>query len=78
VPMVFLDPHDRFRIERGSEHLHRLGARAIAEFLAEGIADGGDTPSLLNRLQRYQQLDPATLRAVGGDQFPPRLHAVPQ
>jgi hypothetical protein len=76
--MVFLDPHDRFRIERGSEHLHRLGARAVAEFLAEGIADDDDTLSLLDRLQRYQQLDLALLRAVGGDQFAPRLTVVPR
>jgi hypothetical protein len=76
--MVFLDPLVRFRIERGSEHLHRLGARAVAEFLAEGIGEGDDTSSLLNRLQRYQQLDPALLRAVGGDRFPRRLRAVPR
>jgi hypothetical protein len=75
--MVFLDPLDRLRIERGSEHLHRLGARAIGEFLAEGIVDGDDTSSLLDRLQRYQQLDPALLRATGGDRLLPRVWLVP-
>jgi hypothetical protein len=77
--MVFLDPYDRFRIERGSEHLDLLGARAVAEFLAEGIADGDDITSLLDRLERYQQYGPALLRAVGGGRFPRRpLHPVPR
>lgn len=76
--MVFLAPLDRLRIERGSAHLHQLGVRAIAEFLAEGIAEGDDTLSLFDRLQRYQHLDPAILRAVGGDKFPRRLRAVPR
>jgi hypothetical protein len=76
--MYFLDPLDRLRIERGSEHLYRLGARSVAEFLAEGIASGDDITSLLDRLQRYQHYDPAILRAVGGDRFPRRLRAVPR
>jgi hypothetical protein len=70
--MVFLDPHDRFRLERGSEHLYRLGARAVAEFLA----DGDDLASLLARLQCYQQCAPALLYTAGGDRFPPQLTVV--
>jgi len=43
--MYFLDPLDRLRIERGARHLHRLGKRAIGEFLAEGIREGNDITS---------------------------------
>lgn len=64
--MHYLDPQDRFRIESGARHLHQLGARAVAEFLAEGVASGDDVRSLPDRLQRYQRCDPALLRALGG------------
>jgi hypothetical protein len=76
--MYFIDPHTRFYIEIGARHLHRLGERAIGEFLAEGIHEGDDVRSLLDRLQRHQQCDPAVLRLVGGDRFPPRLTVVPR
>jgi hypothetical protein len=45
--MVFLDPHDRFRIDRGSEHLHRLGARAISELLLEIVTEDDDISSAI-------------------------------
>jgi hypothetical protein len=76
--MHYLDPQDRFRIEIGARHLHQLGARAVSEFLGEGVVSGDDLKSLLDRLQRYQQCDPAVLRLVGGDRFPPRLTVVPR
>lgn len=75
--MHFLDPHDRLCIERGSQHLHQLGPRAVAEFLAEGVSEGNDLTSLLDRLQRYQGCNPLLLRAIGGDRFPRWLRAVP-
>jgi hypothetical protein len=74
----FQHPFDRLRIERGAEHLHRLGARAISELLIEVVTEGDDVQSLIVRLERYQQCDPATLRAVAGDRFPPRLTVVPR
>jgi hypothetical protein len=70
--MYYLDPQDRFRIEIGARHLHQLGARAVAEFLGEGVASGDDVRSLIDRLQRYQRCDPAVVRAVGGDRLPRR------
>jgi hypothetical protein len=58
------------RRQRAVERLHRLGARAVFELLDElarhhpGIAADIDA-----RLARFAQLDPALLRALGGDRF---------
>lgn len=68
-----MSPAHRLQIEAGVIHLHRLGARAIAELLLE-IADA-DT--VLAGLNRYRGVSPATLHAVGADRFPPRLYATP-
>jgi hypothetical protein len=76
--MYFLDPPSWFRVERGAHHLVLLGARGLAEFLAEGVREGDDLTILLARLQRYERCDPALLRALGGNQFPPRLQLVPR
>ena len=78
--MVHLDTLARLRLQRGAEHLHQLGDRATAEFLAE-IADRiGGLPAILTLLSDYQQrLSPSTLRAVGADRFPARpMHGVPR
>jgi hypothetical protein len=75
--MVSLDPHTRFRIENGARHLHKLGPRAIGEFLVEDVTDAADLDQLLDRLRRYERCSTALLRAVGGDRFPRRLRAVP-
>ncbi len=57
--------------ERQVEHLHRLGPRAVAELLIE-IAHCTDQSGVIaDRLQAYAALDPAVLRAIGGDKFPP-------
>jgi hypothetical protein len=74
--MHCLDPQDRFRIESGARHLHQLGARAVAEFLAEGIADGDNLSRLIDRLRRYERCSRELLRAAGADRFPPRLQLV--
>jgi hypothetical protein len=76
--MYFINPHYRYRIERGARHLHQLGERAIGDFLAEGVHEGDDLSRLIARLGRYQECDPAVLRAIGGDRFSPRLTAVPR
>ncbi len=70
---------DQMRLQRGAEHLHTLGPRATAEFLAEVAAAIGGMPAILGRLNEYQRrLNPEMLRATGGDRFPPRsLHSVP-
>ncbi len=65
-------------MERGATHLHRLGARATCEFLAEVAEAIGGAPCILNRLAEYERnLTPAMIRAAGADRMPPRaLRAV--
>ena len=76
--MVFLALLDRLRVERGSEHLHRLGARVIAEFLAEGVREGDDVGRLITRLERYGPCSLGLIRALDGDRFVPSPRAVPR
>lgn len=45
--MVFLDPLVRFRIERGSEHLHQLGPRAAADPTIRRAFGGDRSPPRL-------------------------------
>ncbi len=55
-----------------AKHLHGLGARPMAECLLEIAGnDDGARVTLLAVLERYAKLDPATVRGVGGDVFPP-------
>ena len=70
---------DRMRLDRGAEHLHRLGARATAEFLCELANTIGGQPAILRLLAEYQnRLSPSLLLAAGGHRFPPRRpRAVP-
>ncbi len=71
--MTPFDPLVALRLQRGAEHLHRCGARAMAEFLAELVRRGGCLPLILMLLAEYQaRLNPRLLRAAGGDRFPPR------
>ena len=75
-----MDMLARLRLQRGAEHLHNLGPRATAEFLAELAAEIGGWPAMMGMLAEYQRrLSPDMLRAVGGDKFPPRpQREVPQ
>ena len=64
---------DTLRLQRGAEHLHRLGARALAELLAELARDRCDLAGTLDRLDAWRAgPSPELLRAAGGDRFPPR------
>lgn len=69
---------DRLRLQRGAEHLHALGARALAEMLAELARDRCDLADTLDRLDAWRAgLTPEMLSAAGGDRFAPRpLHEV--
>jgi hypothetical protein len=64
--MIWLDPIVRLRLQRGVEHLHDLGPRATAEFLAEVADQIGGMPAIIGMLAEYEQMSPAALRAVGG------------
>ena len=66
-------PRDALRLQLGAEHVHRLGARALAEFLAELARDRSDLAATLDRLDRWRAgLSPELIRAAGADRFPPR------
>jgi hypothetical protein len=77
--MIYLDPREQRRPQRGAEHLHALGPRAIAEFHAELGQRIGGMPAIFTLLLDYEaRLSPDMLRATAGDRFPPRpLHLVP-
>ena len=64
---------DALRLQRGAEHLHRLGARALAELLAQVAREGRDLDGVLDLLDAWRAgLTPELLHAAGGDRFPPR------
>ena len=63
----------RMRLQRGAEHLHDLGPRALAEFLAEIAATIDGRPAIMGMLAKYRRrLTPAMIRVAGGDCFPRR------
>jgi hypothetical protein len=69
--MVFLNPLDRLRLQRGAEYLHQLGPRATAELLAEAGDHFAGIPWLLDLLAEYERrLTPRMIRLAGGDRFP--------
>ena len=53
---------DRMRLARGAEHLHRLGARSVAELLAELTARVGGGAALFGLLAEYERRTPAPSR----------------
>ncbi len=67
MPSSNLQPLDAARLHRGSEHLHRLGPRALAEFLTELGNRIGGTPACLRLLNEYGRLSPGQVRGAGGD-----------
>jgi hypothetical protein len=72
--MITLDPRVELRLQYGAEHLHSLGARAVAEFLTEIGSDRGDLLQIINMLSEYRRrLSPEMLRLAGGDRFPARV-----
>jgi hypothetical protein len=54
------------------EHLHRLGPAPLGYFLRE-VEAGASIP---DHLERYARIDPAFVRALGGDRYAPGLHAI--
>jgi hypothetical protein len=78
--VVYLYPLARLRLQRGAEHLCRLGPRTTAEFLSEVADRIGGMPCILGLLVEFEQrLSLDMVRAAGADRFPPcQLHAVPR
>jgi hypothetical protein len=76
------EARDRLRIQRSAIRLHRLGERAVYEFLLELIENADAAPVVLATLDTYAAVSPAAVKAVqdhycGGRSFPPRLVQVP-
>lgn len=59
------------QFRRQVERLHRLGPRVTAELLAEVGAERGIQTIIDAKLDRYAELDPAALEAIGGGEFWP-------
>jgi hypothetical protein len=62
----------RLRRQRLVEHLHRLGPAPLGHFLRE-VENGA---SISDHLERYAKIDPAFVRALGGDRYAPVLWSV--
>lgn len=72
-------PAPMLRYRRGAEHLHRLGARGVAEFLGEVGRAHNIESDILDRLDTWRaEISPAMVEAAGGDRFPPLLREVPR
>ena len=64
------------RFRHQVEHLHRLGARAVGELLAEISIERGIRTVVDRKLERYAEIEPEALEAVGGDFWPLPLREV--
>jgi hypothetical protein len=60
------------RLRHLAERLHALGPRPLFEFLVE-VAAGAD---LVDRLERYADLDPDVVHRLGADRMPPSHRVV--
>lgn len=58
------------RFRRKVQRVHRLGDRVFGELLAEIGAERGITTIIDQKLERYAELEPETLEAASGDDFP--------
>jgi hypothetical protein len=70
-------PASCLRLWRGAEHLHRLGPRAIAEFL-NATTSSEEYARILDRLDEYRaRLTPEMMELAGCTGFPCLLLPVP-
>lgn len=70
---------DAQRFRRDCEHLHRLGARVLAEFIAEAALRLDRGNEIRAMLSDYCRLTPDVAFVVGADRFPPApLKVVPR
>lgn len=63
------DYASRARAERLIAHLHRLGPRAVGEFLDELCRRRDLAGDILAQLEGYARITPEMVRAVGADRF---------
>ena len=66
------------KFQRLVGHLHALGPRPVAELLTELVGTDEQARSdVFCLLEKYRGLDPALVRALGGNDFAlPPIHAV--
>ena len=65
------------RFRRRVQQVHRLGARAVGELLAELGAERSIMTLIDQKLSRYANLDPEAVEATGaGDFWPEPIHEV--
>lgn len=64
-------PTDTLRLQRGAQHVHDLGPRAVAEMVAHVAREGLDLPGALDLMDRWRDgLSVEMLAAARGDRFP--------
>jgi hypothetical protein len=70
--------NDTLRLQRGAQHVHDLGPRAVAEMVAHVASEGLDLTGALDLMDRWRAgLSVEMMAAARGDRFPPRpLHEV--
>ncbi len=61
---------ERLRVEAGAQHLHALGARAVAELLIALTVRVGGRAALEELLVEYCRITPAMAHAAGADRRP--------
>lgn len=70
---------DPVRLQYLAAHLYSLGPRPTFEFIRE-ITTGADPMisrlEVYARLEAYARLDPDTVDALGGRDFPPRMFLI--
>ena len=65
---------DHLRLQRGAEHVHDLGPRAVAEMVAHVAREGLDLAGALDLMDRWRDgLSVEMMAAARGDRFPPRV-----
>lgn len=66
-------PTDTLRLQRGAQHVHDLGPRAVAEMVAHVAREGLDLPGALDLMDRWRAgLSVEMMAAARGDRFPRR------
>ena len=66
------------RFEHLCRQVHALGPRPMAELFAEIATATGEPNLVVGLVEKYAELDPGVVRAVGGDRFPPSVWEVVQ